>query len=88
MCGVRIVTDRVGRSGHAVAIETQEGQARVRQVVILDPSTGAALGYEKILLTEQGREQWSPFARLRLPAVVQYEAYFAAGRVSNMEVRP
>jgi len=80
------VNDRAGRRGHAVAIQTQEGQARVRQVVILDPSTGEVLGYEKILLTEQGREQWSPFARLHLPAVVEYDAYFAAGRVSSMKV--
>jgi hypothetical protein len=82
-----VVTDRAGRQGHAVAIETQEGQARVRQVVILDPVTGTALGYEKILLTEQGREQWSPFARLHLPAVVQYDAYLAAGHVTTMEVQ-
>jgi hypothetical protein len=80
------VTDRVGRPGHAVAFDSQEGNARVRQVVILDPSTGATLGFEKILLTEQGREQWSPFARLHLPAVVQYDAYFAAGRVPSVEV--
>jgi len=79
------VTDRVGRPGHAVAIETEEGPARVRQVVILDPSTGTVLGYEKILLTERGREQWSPFARLHLPAVVQYDAYFDAGHVSSMK---
>lgn len=82
------VTDRAGRSGRAVAVEADEGAARVRHVLILDPGTGAPLGYEKILLTERGQEQWTPLQPVRVPAVVEYVAYLAAARVATVGGQP
>jgi len=77
-------TDRVGRPGRAVGFDTTSDGAVTRQIIILDPSTGAPLGEEQILLSDPHHmSQWSVIP-IHVPAVVDYTAYLASAHVPTV----
>ncbi len=66
------VTDRAGRQGSAFSVESDYSGLPTRYTLIVDPSTGAILGYESVLTTSAGKLD------VRIPAVVTYQTYVVA----------
>lgn len=75
------VTDRMGRQGVAVGLDTDSSGLPTRHAIILDPQTGDVLGYEQILTTDAGN------LNVRVPAVIGYELIVAAGEVDGLDDR-
>jgi hypothetical protein len=69
------VTDRGGRKGVAVSIQSAYTGLPTTYTMILDPSTGALLDYEEVLTTSAGK------LNVRIPAVVGYSLWVAHGFV-------
>jgi hypothetical protein len=76
------VTDRLGRVGVAIAFDGQHGRP-LRYVLIADPNTGMLLGDEEIATTKVGTGSIDPLG-VRIPAVLDYHAYVAAGHVPSI----
>ena len=66
------VTDRVGRQGEGFSLVSDHSGLPTRYTLIVDPETGALLGYESMLTTTAGKLD------VRVPAVVGYETYATA----------
>ncbi|GIF01709.1 CU044_5270 family protein [Paractinoplanes rishiriensis] len=66
------VTDRAGRSGQAFSVVSGHTGLPTRHTVIVDPATGALLGYESTLTTTAGK------LGVRVPAVISYDTYVTA----------
>ena len=66
------VTDRAGRSGEAFSLVSGHTGLPTRHTLIVDPGTGALLGYEAMLTTTAGKLD------VRLPAVISYDTYVTA----------
>ncbi|MFC4070291.1 CU044_5270 family protein [Actinoplanes subglobosus] len=72
------VTDRAGRTGAAFSVTTDDSGLPTRHTLVVDPATGALLGYEQMLTTDAGKLD------VRVPAVIGYDAYLTA----DFETRP
>jgi hypothetical protein len=74
------VTDRAGRQGVAVGLDTDYGGLPSRLLLLLDPATGRPLGNEEILTTDPG------LLNVAIPSVIGYEAYLETGWVDASAV--
>jgi hypothetical protein len=78
------VTDRAGRRGEAFFMTADGGFGPVRETVIIDPASGAILGFERILdkLTNprylNDKVMGGVDLRIKTPAVVDYRSLVAA----------
>ncbi|MEU4645269.1 hypothetical protein [Micromonospora sp. NPDC023814] len=66
------VTDRAGRTGEAFSITTNAHGLPAQYTVIVDPRSGALLGYEEVLTTTAGK------LNVTIPAVITYRSYLMA----------
>ncbi|MFC4148007.1 CU044_5270 family protein [Micromonospora mangrovi] len=66
------VTDRAGRIGEAFSITTDAHGLPAKHTVIVDPRSGALLGYEEMLTTTAGS------LNVTTPAVISYRSYLTA----------
>ncbi|MFI7650319.1 CU044_5270 family protein [Micromonospora sp. NPDC049460] len=66
------VTDRAGRTGEAFSITTNAHGLPAQYTVIVDPRSGALLGYEEMLTTTAGK------LNVTIPAVITYRSYLTA----------
>jgi hypothetical protein len=66
------VTDRAGRRGHAVSLVSDYSGLPTRYTLIVDPVSGALLGFESMLTTSAGKLD------VRAPAVIGYESFLVA----------
>ncbi len=81
--------DRVGREVVAVGLESAAHGRPARYAFLFDPRTGAFVGYEETMTTllvnpQTGRD----YLNVRIPAVVDYQAYLAAGHAPDTATRP
>jgi len=70
-----LAVDRAGRTAIAISIDSVEAGIGRRDVLLLDPTTGALLGYEQVLLSKPARVD------VAIPAVASYVTYLTATRV-------
>lgn len=66
------VTDRAGRVGEAFSITSSAHGLPAQYTVIVDPRSGALLGYEAVLTTTAGK------LNVTIPAVISYRSYLVA----------
>ncbi|OZV72576.1 hypothetical protein CA850_32270 [Micromonospora echinospora] len=66
------VTDRAGRVGEAFSITSSAHGLPAQYTVIVDPHSGALLGYEEMLTTTAGK------LNVTIPAVISYRSYLVA----------
>ncbi|RKN16508.1 hypothetical protein D7147_22300 [Micromonospora musae] len=66
------VTDRAGRVGEAFSITSDAHGLPAQYTVIVDPRSGALLGYEELLTTTAGK------LNVTIPAVITYRSYLTA----------
>ncbi|MFF5073034.1 CU044_5270 family protein [Micromonospora olivasterospora] len=66
------VTDRAGRSGEAFSITSDAHGLPAQYTVIVDPTSGALLGYEAVLTETAG------MLNVTIPAVITYRSYLVA----------
>lgn len=66
------VTDRAGRPGEAFSITSDFHGLPVQYTVIIDPGSGALLGYEEVLTETAG------MLNVPIPAVITYRSYLVA----------
>lgn len=71
------VTDRAGRPGVAIGLDSAHSGLLTRYLLIVEPATGVPLGSEEILVNDAGA------LNVRVPAVIGYTAYLAAGTVNS-----
>ena len=76
------VTDRAGRQGVAVGLDSDYSGLPTSYRLIIDPSTGLLLSTEEILTTDAGQ------LNVPIPSVIAYTAYLQAGRVGTIGSRP
>jgi hypothetical protein len=76
------VTDRAGRAGVAVSLDSAYSGLPTRYTLILDPSTGRLLGDEETLLGNPGK------LGVRPRSVIAYTAFLASGYVASLTARP
>lgn len=67
------VTDRAGRTGEAFSITSDAHGLPAQYTVIVDPRSGALLGYEAVLTERAG------MLNVTIPAVITYRSYLVAG---------
>jgi hypothetical protein len=73
------VTDRAGRHGVAVSLDSDYSGAEERYTLIFDPHTGRLLGYEETLIGPPG------MLHVRRGAVLAYTTLLAARYVSKVD---
>ncbi|MFF0658378.1 MULTISPECIES: CU044_5270 family protein [Micromonospora] len=66
------VTDRAGRAGEAFSITSDAHGLPAQYTVIINPRSGALLGYEEVLTTTAG------MLHVTIPAVITYRSYLVA----------
>ncbi|MGC4828873.1 CU044_5270 family protein [Micromonospora arida] len=66
------VTDRAGRTGEAFSIATDAHGLPTQYTMIVDPRSGALMGYEEVLTTTAGK------LNLTIPSVITYRSYLTA----------
>jgi hypothetical protein len=71
-------TDRAGRSGIGVSIDSDLSGLPTRYVMIFDPLTGQLLDSEEILTTTAGKLD------VPIPSVVAYTVYLSSGRTDSL----
>lgn len=76
------VTDRAGRPGVAVSLDSAYSGLLTRHTLIFDPRTGRLLGDEETLIGDPGK------LNVRTPAVISYTVYLSAGYVSSTTEHP
>ena len=76
------VSDRAGRHGVAVSIDSAYSGLPTRYTLIFDAHTGSLLGEEETLLGDPGA------LNVRPRAVIAYTAYLASGYVASHTARP
>lgn len=74
------VTDRAGRAGTAVSIDTG-GAPATRSVLILGADTGTLLGYEEVALTAGDLP-------VQAPATIGYTLWLSSGRTPDTDTTP
>ncbi|MCZ2803572.1 CU044_5270 family protein [Modestobacter sp. VKM Ac-2983] len=74
-----MVTDRAGRTGLAVHVDSSMGGLPERRTVIIDPSDGRVLGTETMLTTTAGE------LNVRAPSVISYTSYLEAAYVGSLD---
>ena len=72
------VTDRAGRTGVAVSIDSSYTGLPTRYTLILDPTTGMLLDYEEMLTTTAGK------LNVPIPSVVSYTVWINYGDVGQI----
>lgn len=73
------VTDRLGR--HGIAYDSAFGQPTC-YVLTFNSTSGALLGHEKVVITKVGEGTRDPLG-VRIPAVIEYNAYIITGHVPD-----
>jgi len=73
-----LVTDRAGRTGLAITVDSIDAGGTQRDLLILDPTTGGLLEYEQILLSKPHRVD------IAVPAVVAFDIFLSATRVPSL----
>jgi hypothetical protein len=68
-------TDRAGRPGQAISLDTTADGTSTRDILVFDRGTGRLLDYERVLLSRPGGSA---------PALVAYTLYVAAGGVDTL----
>jgi hypothetical protein len=76
------VTDRAGRPGVAVSLDSAYSGLPTRYTLIFDPNTGDLLGEEETLLGNPGQ------LNVRPKSVIAYTAFLASDYVSTPTARP
>lgn len=71
------VTDRAGRAGIAVALDSDYSGLPTRYTLILDPGDGRLLGSEDMLTTTAGK------LNVRVPCVIGYTVYLDGSRYTD-----
>jgi hypothetical protein len=71
------VTDRAGRTGVAISIDSGPGGLPTRYTLIFDPGTGMLLDSEQMLTTTAGE------LHVRIPSVIEYQVWAARGQVDE-----
>ncbi|MEU7609392.1 hypothetical protein [Micromonospora sp. NPDC049204] len=64
--------DRAGRTGEAFSITTDAHGLPTQYTMIVDPRSGALLGYEEVLTTTAGK------LNVTIPAMIAYRSYLTA----------
>jgi hypothetical protein len=78
------VTDRAGRHGIAVSLDTSEFGGGIRETLVFDPHTGQLLSYEETLIRQpKGSPDQFPIG-----AVLSYTDILRAGYVNNATSTP
>jgi hypothetical protein len=70
-------TDRAGRPVMAVAVDTTGSGLPTRHTLLVDPSTGAILGYEQMLTQSPGK------LNVPIPSIIGYDLYLVADRTDT-----
>jgi hypothetical protein len=76
------VTDRAGRPGVAVSLDSAYSGLPTRYTLIFNPDTGNLLGEEETLVGNPGR------LNVRPKSVIAYTAFLASGYVTSLTARP
>jgi len=76
------VTDRAGRPGVAISIDSAYSGLPTRYTYIFDPNTGRLLGEEETLIGNSGR------LNVARGSVIAYTTYLASGWVANTSSTP
>jgi hypothetical protein len=76
------VTDRAGRAGIAVSLDSAYSGLPTRYTLIFDPHNGGLLGEEETLLGNPGK------LNVRPRSVIAYTAYLASAYVTSPTARP
>jgi hypothetical protein len=76
------VTDRAGRPGVAVSLDSAYSGAPTRYTLIFNPDTGILLGEEETLLGNPGK------LNVRPRSVIAYTAFLASDYVASPTARP
>jgi hypothetical protein len=66
------VEDRAGRAGQAFSLNSRYTGLMTRYTLIVDPATGAFLGFEQMLTESAGK------LNVKIPSVIGYESYLVA----------
>lgn len=74
-------TDRLGRRGIAISVESSDGDSRTKEILVLDPTSGMLLGYEEVALVARDL----PIAA---PATVSYIMWLSTGYVADTRTEP
>lgn len=77
-----VVTDRAGRPGVAVSLDSSYSGVLTRYTLILDPRTGGLLGEEETLIGNPRKLD------VRSPAVLSYTVFLASGYVDTPTSEP
>lgn len=81
--------DRVGRRVVAVGFQSSSYGRPAASNFLFDPDTGVLVGYEEIVTaTRINPDTGRDYLNVQTPAVVEYEAYLAAGRTNATNARP
>jgi hypothetical protein len=72
------VTDRAGRKGVAVSVDSAYSGLPTRYTLILDPATGMLLDYEEMLTTTAGE------LNISIPSVIAYTVWLNHGDVARI----
>ena len=73
------VTDRLGRPGIAISVDTANSGLPTRHTLIIDPFTGAVLGEEQMLTTDAG------LLNVSVPSVISYTAFAQSHYTQNVD---
>lgn len=76
------VTDRVGRQGVALGVDSNFGGLPARYTLIFDPHTGALLDYEEMLTTSAGE------LNVPIPSVISYNVWMERAVTGEVGVLP
>ncbi|WP_162799127.1 hypothetical protein [Nocardioides sp. 616] len=66
------VRDRLNRAGWGIAVESAASGLPTRHLLVLDPATGAVIGYEQMLTRDAGK------LNVTIPSVISYVAWSRA----------
>lgn len=69
------VTDRAGRRGRAVSVDTTSAGSSTRDILVFDPATGRLLDYEQVLLSRPNSSA---------PVLLSYTLFLEATRVDSL----
>lgn len=76
------VTDRAGRPGVAVSVDSAYGGLPTRYTLIFDPATGMVLDYEETLTTTAGK------LNVPIPSTISYTTWRGYGDVDHLGATP
>ncbi|GAA3762819.1 CU044_5270 family protein [Salinactinospora qingdaonensis] len=76
------VTDRHGRPGVAVSLETDSSGLPMQEILIFAPESGRLLAHEAVLTEDAGE------LNVPVPSVISYTLYLDAGFTDSLQQRP